>query len=171
MKLEIFNGTTKVHEQEFDTQDALDAFTRNAVANNLFQMRSLSTRINLSGTFPVTYRDFRRMEFMALDSLRDEAMVERLQGRPARWNEYTIKRQAIKLKYPKPPGTPEEVESPVDKAVRLLGNMVTPQYYMLARLEMENGNDSLWKDMDKRYKKLLQDNGIQSKDLVILKEK
>lgn len=44
----------------------------------------------------------RRAEYQLHDELRNEAVVEKLQGRDEKWLEYLAIREAIKVKYPKP---------------------------------------------------------------------
>ena len=43
----------------------------------------------------------RRKEYIKYDDLKNEAIVEKLQGRDEKWNEYIDIREKIKLQFPK----------------------------------------------------------------------
>lgn len=117
---------------------------------------------------PPNYKDQRKSEYTPIDPERDEGLVERVQGRPEKFNAYSAKRSAIKAKFPKPAGeTPPAPDTPLQKAQKLLGNMITPNYFMLALLEKEvSKNKKLWDSLEGQYKNMLQVNGIDSKELV-----
>ncbi len=118
-------------------------------------------------TDPIICRRFTYTKFQ--DANVNEAIIERLEGRPEKFNSNVLNmRKAVKSQWPKPVSGPVPPEAIIDKATRLVGQMVTPQYFMLAYFEFMSGNLSLWNDLEKKYKKMKSDNDIKSKDLIII---
>lgn len=117
-------------------------------------------------TDPIICRRFTYAKYQ--DPNVNESIIERLEGRPEKFNEQVVTfRKAVKSQWPKLITGPTTPEDTLAKATRLVGQMVTPQYFMLAYFEFMSGNITLWADLEKRYKKLKQDNDIKSKDLTI----